>query len=105
MEDSVPRFVPNLRQSSEHCLTFRQRRARSYGKKVAVVEQGRLGGTCVNVGQWQSRAGLENAHVIIYRCVKGKHMISRRKHTAAVCFGDLLLPFPIAGESRGFLDG
>jgi hypothetical protein len=26
------------------------RRAASYGKKVAVIEKGRLGGTCVNVG-------------------------------------------------------
>ena len=26
------------------------RRAASYGAKVAVVEKGRLGGTCVNVG-------------------------------------------------------
>jgi len=26
------------------------RRAASYGKKVALIERGRLGGTCVNVG-------------------------------------------------------
>ena len=32
-------------------IALDQRRAASYGKKVAVVEvQGKLGGTCVNVG-------------------------------------------------------
>lgn len=36
----------------EFTAIFQQRRAASYGKKVAVIEStGRLGGTCVNVGE------------------------------------------------------
>lgn len=44
------------------------RRAAEYGAKVAVVESGRLGGTCVNVGcvpkkvMWNTAALAENLH-------------------------------------------
>jgi len=44
------------------------RRAASYGKKVAVIEKGRLGGTCVNVGcvpkkvMWNAASIAETLH-------------------------------------------
>lgn len=45
-------------------LTTLQRRASLYGAKVALVEgSGRLGGTCVNVGEYASSSGL---HTLIY---------------------------------------
>ena len=40
------------------------RRAASYGKRVALVEEGRLGGTCVNVGQWKRGQAASKQHTL-----------------------------------------
>jgi hypothetical protein len=58
-----------------HCLLLRaQRRASLHGAKTAIIEEsGKLGGTCVNVGQYQSSRGL-----LVLICTLPKAVCRRR---------------------------
>jgi glutathione reductase (NADPH) len=66
-------FTGRIRRTE--CLLLRaQRRASLYGAKTAIIEEsGKLGGTCVNVGQYQSSRRLPV--LICNRC----KVVCRRK--------------------------